>query len=175
MKTMKFLLLIVLLAAMTSINSFGQIIRQESVVTLIEPGINYGDPIGTVTGTYKYYYTIKLSKEGFIESMHWHAGDWNLVNENGDKIKIIDSGHDNYGAFWDFWNNKDFYNTGWNITYDIPDGWLNEWWPALMPLEGTMVAMSTKISCNGKMLDWSYMVQFHVNANGEITANVVKP
>ena len=98
-----------------------------------------------------------------------------MVNDNGDPVKIIDSGHDTYGSFWDFMNNKDVYNEGWNISYDIPDGWLNEWWPALMPLEGSMVAMSTKILCKGKMLDWSFMTQLHINANGDITANVVKP
>lgn len=176
MKTLKILFLVSLFAAITGICSFGQkVIHKEALVTIYAPGIEYASPIGTVTGTYKYYFTIKLNNQGELESMQWHAGDWNMVNINGDPVKIIDSGHDNYGPFWDFMNNKDVYNEGWNISYNIPDGWLNEWWPALMPLEGGMVAMSTKIMCNGKMLDWSFMTQLHINANGDITAEFVKP
>jgi hypothetical protein len=175
MKPLKFLFLVVIFAALTCINSLGQVIQRETLVTIYAPGVDYGSPVGKVTGTYKYYFTIKLSKEGFMESLHWHAGDWNLVNDSGDPVKIIDSGHDTYGPTWDFFNNKDLYNTGYNITFDIPDGWLNEWWPALMPLEGSNVDMSLKLLCKGIKLDWRYMVQLHINANGEITANVVKP
>jgi hypothetical protein len=176
MKTLKFLFLIFVIAFLTCNNSFGQtVMHKETLVTIYDSGIDYGAPIGKVTGTYKYYFTIRLNKLGELESLQWHAGDWNLVNDNGDPVKVIDTGGSTLGSGWDFFNNKDAYNVGWNISYEIPDGWLNEWWPALLPIEGSNINMSVKILCKGNMLKWSFMTQVHINANGEITVNFIKP
>jgi hypothetical protein len=176
MKRINSLIVILLFAFAVCNNSWGQkVIQKETVVTLYGVGIDYGDGVGYVTGTYKYHFTLHLSKDGYIQSIHWNATDFNLRNEAGNWVKIIDSGHDSYGFIWDFWNNKDAYNAGFNISYDIPDGWLSEWMPEEMPDEGTFVDMSCKILCKGKIIDWSFMVQLHMNANGEITADVVKP
>lgn len=176
MKSLKFIVFILFIAFLTYNNSWGQkVIQKETIVTLYEPGIDYGVDIGTVTGTYKYTFTLHLNKEGYLDCVSWHATDWNLHNQDGDWVKVIDSGHDTYACLWDIWNNIGFYNTGWNISYDVKDGWLNEWMPSEMPSEGSFVSMSTKILCKGKILDMSFMIQFHINANGDITANVVKP
>jgi hypothetical protein len=176
MKTIRLVFSILFISLLTCNNSWGQkLIQKDVFITLYGEGINYGDEIGTVTGTYVYHFTLKLTKDNKIESIHWNATNFNLQNEDGDWVKILDSGCDNSGFIWDFWNNKDFYNTGFNITYDVPDGWLNEWLPEEFPIEGSFVDMSCKILSKGRIVDWSFMVQLHRNAHGDITADVVKP
>jgi hypothetical protein len=56
----------------------------------------------------------------------------------------------------------------------VKDGWLDDILPASMLEEGTYVNMAAKISCKGKSLYFGCMYQLHINANGEITAEVVK-
>jgi len=175
MKTLRFLALVFVIAFSLCSNSRGQrVIQKDIVATLYDGGIYY-EGIGYVTGTYVYHFVLQVSKDGFITGIHWNAKDWDLHTSEGEWVKIIDAGHDSYGLFWDFWNNKDVYNTGYNISYDVPDGWLNEWLPSVFPEEGSFVDMSCKIMKKGKILDWSFMMQVHMNANGTATVNFVKP
>jgi hypothetical protein len=178
MKTMRSVFLILLIAFFVCNNNWGQkIIQKDVVVTLYGEGISYGPDIINVAGTYTYHFSLHLNKEGKIECIHWNSKNYDLHTEDGDWVKIIDSGHDNSGFVWDFWNNKDVYNEGFNIYYDVSDGWLDEYMPAPddMPVEGAFINMSCKILCKGKIVDWSYMVVLHINANGDITVDMVKP
>lgn len=136
--------------------------------------IDYGPGIGVVYGTYTYFITFKLDEDGYIKSMHWNVGPCNLMNEEGDKVKFMDSGTDTYGIMWDFWNNTAAYNAGWPIYYSEEDGWLDDIMPIVMPLEGTFSNMNCKVVCKGVKYDLGGMLQLHVNANGVITAYVTK-
>lgn len=52
--------------------------------------------------------------------------------------------------------------------------WLNDIMPSTFPLEGTISNMSAKVICKGTKYLLSGLVQIHMNANGDITAKVVK-
>jgi hypothetical protein len=134
MKTLKIGFLIVVLAIMICSNGLCQVIHQQVVVTI--SGIEYPG-IGMVTGTYTYSYLFKLNSEGYLENMHWHVTDDDLINEKGDMVKVVDSGLDSYGIFWEIWNHINEWNTGWPISYAVEDGWLDYIMPALMPIEGS--------------------------------------
>jgi hypothetical protein len=138
--------------------------------------VDYGPGIGSVSGTFTYQYSLNLSKEGYIENIHWVVQDLNLYNESGDKIIYIDSGHDSFGILWNFWNNANSYNDPALTHYYREDGWLDAMIPAEMPLEGSLVSLSFKAMCKEKKYTfYASMAQLHMNVNGAITANVVKP
>jgi hypothetical protein len=174
MKTLKLSVAVFIIAFFMCSNTWGQVLHQDVVVTF--NNVDYGPGIGLVTGTFTYRYTLKLSKEGYIENIHWVVQDCDLHNEFGDKINYIDSGHDTFGILWDFWNNANSYNDPASVNYGRPDGWLDAMMPAEMPLEGTLASLAFKVLCKGKQYTfYASLVQVHMNANGVITANVVKP
>ncbi|MBN1183401.1 MAG: hypothetical protein JXB49_14005 [Bacteroidales bacterium] len=115
-------------------------------------GVDYGAPIGVVTGTYVYKFSFRLDKSGKLESLHWNVLSSDLVNDAGNKVLIIDSGHDTHEEMWDLWNNIGAFNEGWNIVYKVDDGWLDK---------------GTTFSLAG-------LLQIHMNANGDIAAEVRK-
>ena len=137
------------------------------------PGMYVNDEIGTISGTITYHFAYKLSKEGFIERIHWNLTDMELENDRGENVKITDSGNDNYGYYWDFFNYINMYNGG-IVTYDVTDGWLNSVMPVQMPTEGTFNNVAFKFIVKGKVYFLKLLVLFHMNANGDITVNVVK-
>lgn len=173
MKTLKFTLAIVVTVFFTFSNLLGQVAHQEIVVTITD--LDYGTGIGTVNGTYTYQFTFKYSEIGNIESLHWNVIACDLVNEKGDKVQVIDSGHDSYGLGWSLWNNINALNTGFPIVYEgIVDGWLNDLLPDDIFFEGSYVNMAAKISCKGKTISFGCMLQLHRNGKGDITAEVEK-
>jgi len=178
MKTFKLTLLILTLAALTCGSSLGQtIIHKEATCNFDD--YDFGSPIGIVNGYVVYHFTIRLSKEtGKIESIHWVTKDCNIINENGDVVKSIDKGHDTQGIIWDFFNRPNYWNEQWyspNCTYSVEDGWLNSIMPDELPDEGTFIGMSFKIIFNGDVAKMASMAQLHINANGEVTVNFIKP
>ena len=136
--------------------------------------LDYGPGIGIVNGTFSYLFTIKLDENGYMKSMHWNVGSCNLTNDNGDRVLVIDSGTDTYGFFWDFWNNPASYNGALPIYFSVEDGWLDDIYPYVAPLEGTFANMIAKVMCKGFKYDLAGLMQFHVNANGTVTAIVKK-
>jgi hypothetical protein len=177
MKTLKFTLLFIVIAFLTCGSISGQTWRVDVVVTFDEYDYTpYTPVLGIVSGSYTYSYTIKLSEAGSIESIHWVAKDCTLKNQNGDKIIVVDTGHDNLGVLWDFWNNPNVINNDPKLQYDVKDGWLDPYMPESMPIEGTMVNMSFKMMIKGQKFNiLAGMVQLHRNAKGVITADVVNP
>ena len=85
----------------------------------------------------------------------------------GNKYIAIDTGNDNVGFNWYFFNNINFFNAG-GIEWSEPDGWLDAFWPDEMPEEGTYTGMF-KFVGNGEVVTWSINMQIHMNANGEPT------
>ncbi len=174
MKTLKLTLMIIAVAVLSGSMLQGQRTLSQDVVVNIYDGIDYGPEIGTLSGTYCHHFVFKLSKDGMLESVHWNTKDFDVHNEFGDKARLIDTGHDNLGIIWDFWNNPAYYNEGWPIDYDQPDGWLDDIMPGEMPAEGAFINMSLKVLCTGNMLKWGSMAVLHLNANGEPTVDIFR-
>jgi hypothetical protein len=175
MKTLKLALSIVVIAFLTCTYGFGQkTVHTESVVTLT--GIDFGPGIGVVWGTYTTKITVRLSKEGYIENIHVVYVDSDLRNTDGETARIVGGMNDNLGILWNFTNYPNASNAGFNIAYDLTDGWLTENMPPAeeWPTEGHFVMLSAKLMCNGYTHHFSGMMQIHLNAKGELTASVAK-
>jgi|GEM_PF-1294508 len=180
MKTLKVLIMIFACALFFSHNASGQTIQQEVLVTMDHYNLDSACPgLGIVTGTYTYKLGLKLTKEGYIEGLSYHIKDCDLTNDKGDKVIIVDSGHDNLGILWDWFNNANYYNLIYynctEIVYDPGDGWLNDYLPPVWPSEGVTAEMSCKLVCKGVIFRISVLVVVHCNANGEMVVNFVKP
>jgi hypothetical protein len=155
-------------------NSNAQPIHKTLVVSI--NGVDYGGGIGVVNGTYTYHFMYKLNNDGFIERVHWNVKDINLVNDKGEKVKVIDSGLDTYGVFWDFWNNPNAYNAagGYPITYNVTDGWLDGVIPDPLPPQGVLVNMSCKIQVKNEKYRVGMLWIVNFNANGDPVVDFVK-
>ena len=122
------------------------------------------------------------------KDIHWNVKDCNLYNKNG-KVSVIDTGHDNSGVLWAWYNEPNNMNGNIpEIVYDVPNGWLDD----LMQVqwvsdgeggemrqypntEGVAVEMSGKILFRGAIVSFKFLSIFHINANGVTTVEVVKP
>lgn len=177
MKTLKLSIAIAAVLFLTNGSMTGQVLNVDVVVNFYEYDYTpYTSILGIVSGSYTYHYVIKLDKDGEIESLHWNVTDCNLHNQYGDKIIVVDSGRDNLGVVWSFFSSPNAgngYDPG--LVYDVEDGWLDVHLPEVLPIEGTYVNMSFRMMIKGKKWDaYASMVQLHINANGVITADVVK-
>ena len=177
MKTLKFVLAMVAFAVFTHGTGMGQPVQSEIVVTLKQLDYSSSAPgIGIVSGTYTYHFSYKLSKDGFIEAIHWNARDFKLYNADGDKVIVIDSGHDTNGTLWAWYNTPNDMNGNIpEIVYGCEDGWLSGLMPDPMPSEGVAVEMGCKILCKGAMVKIPFLAIFQINANGVQTVNIIRP
>lgn len=178
MKTLKLTFAIILIAFISQGNLTGQVMHTDVVVKFIDYDYTSVAPfVGIVNGSYTYHYAIKLNKDGKIERIHWVIKDCNLYNQNGDKIIAVDTGQDNLGLIWEFFNKPNEGN-GFpeGLVYCNEDGWLDDYMPDTFPFEGSFVNMSFKMLVKGQQWTyWAGMVQLHRNSKGVITAEVVKP
>ncbi|HAM08918.1 MAG: hypothetical protein A2X05_08445 [Bacteroidetes bacterium GWE2_41_25] len=178
MKTMKLVFAIIVIAALPVSNAvLAQPVQTDIVVTVTDYDYSVVSPeIGVVNGTYTYHFSYKLSKEGYLESIHWNARDFNLVNSNGEKVIVVDSGHDTQGVLWIWFNTPDYMNGYYpGIQYSTDENWLTPFYPEQMPAEGVAVEMSCKILCKGAMFKMPILAILQINANGVVTVNVIKP
>ena len=180
MKKLSVLFLVFACALMFSFNASGQVIKKDIVVTIDHLDYEEWCPgMGIVTGSYTYQMTLKMTKEGFLDKLLWHVKDANLVNDKGDKVIIVDSGHDNLGILWDWFNNANYYNAVvyncTEIVYAPGDGWLDGYLPPVMPSEGVAVDMSCKMVCKGVVYAMPVLAVVNINANGDMVVNFVKP
>ena len=180
MKTLRALLMVFACALMFTYNASGQVIKQDIVVTIDQLDYEPWCPgIGVVTGSYTYQMTLKLTKEGYLDKLLWHVKDANLTNDKGDKVIIVDSGHDNLGILWDWFNNANYYNlvvyNGPEIVYTRGDGSLDGYMPPVMPTEGVAVDMSCKLLCKGVIYKMPLLAVVQINANGDMVVNFIKP
>ena len=180
MKTFKVLIVFTACMLLSSFYASGQVIDKTIVVTIDHLNYDlYAPGMGTVTGYYTYEINMKMTKEGYLERLNWHVGKSELINDKGDKVIIVDSGKDNLGIMWDWFNNANYYNWYFyncpEVVYDSQDGWLNDYMPPEMPAEGVFMDMSCKMVCKGAMYQISSMAVIHYNGNGELVVNFVKP
>ena len=126
-----------------------------------------------VSGEFLYHFTYQIDKKtGFICRVHWNIKQANVYDtETGEKYIVIDTGSDNLGIWWDFYNNINLYTGG--MYKNVEDGFLQL--PAVLPDEGTMVNSAFKfISKGGDKYSMFSLMQLHRNANGEMVVNLEK-
>ena len=178
MKTLRSAFSVIVIAAFTC-NIWGQkMVHEDILVTITNFDYSSLSPeIGIVSGTYAYHFAYKLNKAGVIESIHWSAHDFNLINDEGDKIIVVDAGHDSYGLLWSWFNTPDAMNGHIEefIDYDCVEGRLDVYMPDPMPSEGTSIEMGCKVLCKGHMFRLQFMAQVHINANGVTTVETYRP
>jgi len=92
---------------------------------------------------------------------------------SGQKARIVDTGNDSFGDGWYMWNNINALNGIYAeyCIYPFEDGWLDEFFPALWPVEGVTVNMSAKLIVKNQMLKMGWKHIVHMNANGVITVD----
>ena len=184
MKTLR--LLFCAAVALLTCNSYGigRPFQTDIVVTITNVDYSFISPeIGILSGTYTYHFSYQLSKDGYIESIHWNVTDFNLHNQNGEKAIIVDSGHDSNGDLWAWYNEPNNMNGNpSNMVYSCDNGWLDD----LMQVqrgdetiyprtEGVAVEMSCRLLVKGKGFRVPFLSVLQINANGVTTVDVVKP
>lgn len=129
-----------------------------------------------VYGAVYYDFSYHIDKKtGKMNSLRWNAHGAEIYDsETGEKFLYMDTGIDNLGAFWDLWNNINAYNTGYPISYNVEDGWLDSVMPSVLPGEGTYVNTYKLIGKDGTKVSWTWWTQVHVNANGELTVEIIR-
>ena len=176
MRTIRHLFL--LLFCFIFLRGSGQTLQNVLTITLTDYDYSALSPvIGVVSGTAEIHFTFHLSSEGYIKSIHWNIKNCNMHNSEGVEIKMLDSGNDNLGVYWQFFNTPNASNDAIQpgISYDVPDGWLDSYMPEEMPVEGVYVENLFTFKCKGYMLRLPLKIVLHMNANGVYTVDMVKP
>ena len=174
MKKIRLLVTVSLIGLLAGFNSVNAQTKQIDLHASFTNGVVWC--LGTtLSGSWTYHVTYHVDKKtGEIDNLHWNVKHCDLWDLDGNKYKAIDSGNDNLGAWWDFFNNINFYNeleeSG--IVWDEDDGWLDPYWPADMPVEGSFTNMF-KFVGNGHKVSMHFVTQLHMNANGVITVDIV--
>ena len=106
-----------------------------------------------------------------MDNFHWNVKHYDIWDtETGDRYIMVDTGNDNYGILWVFFN---YIKSITGINYNVEDEWLPM--PEVLPDEGTTNSMSFKfIAPHGEVLKMSAMWQVHINANGVPTVDFYK-
>jgi hypothetical protein len=167
MKTWKLLVSVLVIAFVVCSN----VVNAQSyrhVLTMTCDKMYFGCLDRTISGTWMCNFTYHLDKKtGVIDQMHWNTLHSNLYDiETGEKLICLDTGSDNLGTMFLFFNNPNYYNG--IDCYDVEDGWLNPVMPSSLPEEGTYIEMNWKFIIGGEVYKLAYMVQLHKNANGEV-------
>ena len=124
------------------------------------------------SGSLTYNFTYHVDKKtGYIDRIHWNVKESDLYDtETLEKYIIVDTGNDNAGAMWDFFNNIVSY-TG--VPYNVGDGWLPV--PPQLPAEGIWVTMGFRlIARGGESYYLSTMAKLNYNANGILVVDFYK-
>lgn len=127
-----------------------------------------------LTGDYTYHFTYHVDKKtGVITNIHWNVKDCNLVDSDGNKYQIIDTGSDNLGLNWELFNTLNAWNEqiGANIYYEIEDGFMDlpevgEW-----PTEGR-VPWIFKIIGNGEVFTYMSFLRGYFDEEGNLVLTV---
>ena len=128
-----------------------------------------------VTGKFVYHFAYHLDrKTGKIDNIHWNLLHADIRDSETDERYIAhDTGSDRLGMAWYFFNNPNSSN-GIPDFYNVEDGWLDSVMPEELPEEGTYIAMNFRFNARGMIANWSTLIQLHMNAKGEVTAEVYK-
>lgn len=153
-------------------------------VFCLTPATYHAD--GTVTyeppflsGWWLYHVSYHVDKRtGEVSKMHWNIKQSHLEDQDGNEYKVIDTGNDNYGGsvgglvFYDLWNNINAFNEGYDINYDIEDGWIPA--PNTTIYEGSSISTFKVIGKNGEKVTFKEVRVYHVNGNGEVVVDFDK-
>ena len=130
-----------------------------------------------VDGYFTYQFTYHLDKDGRIDRIHWKLKNSSLTDvHTGEKYKMHDVGNDNALYYLDFFNNINYENKDYGITYDVEDGWLDDYLPDQYPQEGIFVGMNFKIIGKGKGVIGvlKMIVDVSFDSNGEMIQDFVR-
>ena len=125
----------------------------------------------SLSGTWVAHITYHLGKDGKIDRVHLntlHQDLWDT--DTGEKAMYIDALNDNLGINFDLLNSLNA-SYGSHISFDVPDGWLDEYMPETLPVEGTYVEMNWKFKISGEFYGYSNLMRLNKNANGDVTVD----
>lgn len=173
MKLLKLFAVLLMIGIVTSNNSANaQTIRKQ--ISISFDGVEAWCLNRTLSGTWTLNLTYHLDKKtSKIDRLHFnfpHPIVWDT--ETGEKVIMMDTGNDNLGAYWDFFNNINSYTN--NLYPSVEDGWLDDVMPTELPEEGTMVEMAWKYIIGGEKFYLSTLMQIHKNAKGEVKVDFTK-
>ena len=168
MKTHKRLLIIVML-----LFASGSLLHAQTYQFVWHEEISESDNVvgwclnHQIVGSWDYHVTFHVNpKTGFVVKQHNNVLHSELTDVvTGEKLVMIDTGNDrlNFWGNWNWWDGV----TGAGMP-------ISGWWPDNGG-EGSMVAGSFKwISKGGYKVTIHWILQLHINANGEVTADVYK-
>lgn len=123
-----------------------------------------------LTGTWTYNFSYHVDKKtGVLTRIHFNVKQCDLVDSEGNKYRIIDTGTDNLGLNWDFFNYLGLYNEGYDIYYDHEDGFLDEYMPGdgEWPTEGT-IPWTFMIIGNGEKVTYKSLLKAYTDENGDL-------
>ena len=173
MKTLKMLVSVFIIALLACFNSVSAQTKQFDIHAELDHVVVWCLN-KELSGSWTYHMTFHVNKKtGEVDRLHWNIKHCDLEDNEGNKYHVMDSGNDNLGAWWDFFNNIKLFNEGNGSVWDVEDGWLDPYWPTVMPQEGSVVNMYKFIG-NGEVVKLFVVTQLHINANGEITADVAR-
>lgn len=184
MKTLRLLISVCLIALLGCFNSVFAQTKQIELHAEFTDGVVWC--LGkTLSGSWTYHVTYHINKKtGEVDNLHWNIKHSDLWDSDGNKYKAIDTGNDNLAAWWNFFNNINLFNAfdGSGIVFDQEDGWLdpdvwvdedNPGWPTVVPEVGMMVN-TFKFVGQGHKVTMKFLIQIHMNANGDATAEVIR-
>jgi len=177
MKTFKLIISVFLLAFLTCSISVHAQTHQYELRASFDEGILLCDKV--CKGYWVYHITYHLNKDGELSRLHWNMKDCDIRDvETGEKYIMTNTGSDNLGAMWGLFNMLNEYNNvlyDFRVSYDQPDGWMDDFLPETFPVEGTYVEMNLKMIGKKGIIGYGkFLVQAHINANGELSAYVEK-
>ncbi len=121
-----------------------------------------------VNGYVTYHFTYHLGKDG-ITKIHWNLFDYEIRDvETNERYKLTDVGNDNSLEWLPFFNNINSSNEGYGFSYDVEDGWLDEYLPAVYPNEGTYVEMNFQVRGKEFKAHWKVIDRLSFDSNGDL-------
>lgn len=168
MKKIALLFIIILTLSLTSYAQTKQFVLAADFTT--EGCPVWCIPGEMVYGYWTYHFTYHINKKsGKIDRVHWNIQDMDVWDADGQHYRAVDTGNDNIGAGWDFWNAIDEFTTP---VYDYGD-LLPMPLPDEYPAEGTFVNRM-KFVGKGLVLVWTVQMQIHQNAKGELKVEIME-
>jgi hypothetical protein len=130
----------------------------------------------TVSGDFTMHFTYHLDKKtGKVVQIHYNILHSCLTNDvTGEEYFIIDTSTDNSNLWggWDFFSVLKSINIPYGIYYEVEDGFIDF---APNPGEGKYIESYKVINkSGGKVASMFFMIQLHMNADGDITGGIEK-
>lgn len=135
----------------------------------------------TLTGYWVYHISYHVDKKTQeVSRIHWNIKQSHLEDQDGNTYKLVDTGNDNFGgpvpglggiSSYDLWNNINAINEGYDIDYNVDDGWIA--FPNTTSYVGN-VTSTFKVIGNGMNLTFKEVMVYHINGKGEVTVDFDK-